>query len=245
MDAENSLLTVSRSVRSSFSTITAQILDLLDDVSDDIFVHPSQKTIDPDVAVIALRRVPDQSIGPHQAAKPVAVGGTGGHPLGIVNQNPGQFAVPAVKVFQPVKHLLVAEPPLALQHDALGLIEQLGIHDGFKGPVRPDPHLGRIFNPFLFQFERGVVVDVVADVFFVGEHLMNRTACPGSLQVGQNPPVVELLGDLELGQPVANKFLVDLSDDSDLVGGAGDQDHAIGLQAFVLTVARIPFSLPC
>ena len=70
---------------SSFSTKPPKSCDLVDDIGDDIFMHLSQKPIDPYIAIVALRGVPDQSIGPHQAVEIVAVSSTGRHPFGVID----------------------------------------------------------------------------------------------------------------------------------------------------------------
>jgi len=49
--------------------------------------------------------------------------------------------------------------------------------------------------PALLEFERGAVVDVVAYIFFVGQDLVNRAPCPGTLLVLLLTGSVKRIGD--------------------------------------------------
>ena len=81
----------------------------------------------------------------------------------------------AAQFFQ---HLLIGEFLAARQNDFPRLEEQFRLDDAFKNAVGSNPFVRRIVHMLLFQFARGPVIDVVADVFFVGENLMHRRPVP-------------------------------------------------------------------
>ena len=83
------------------------------------------------------------------------------------------------------------------------------VDDGGKRLIRPNPHLRRIEDVLALQFEGGAVIDVVADVFFVREHLMHRAPRPRPPQIGGNLPRIEGLGDFTFGFPFVEKRAVD------------------------------------
>ena len=57
--------------------------------------------------------------------------------------------------------------------DLSSLLEYGCINDGGKRPVTPYPNLDRIVDSFVLELERTAVIDVRADVFGIGQHLMN------------------------------------------------------------------------
>jgi hypothetical protein len=44
----------------------------------------------------------------------------------------------------------------------------------------------------LLQFARGAVINIVPEVFLVSQNLVNRSAGPRALKVGQNSPLIVL-----------------------------------------------------
>ena len=74
----------------------------------------------------------------------------------------------------------VGEPIRPGPNDALGHIEHLRRHYGLKRTFFFDPHVRRVFHPELFQLERPTVVDVVANVLFVAQHLTDRGTGPAT-----------------------------------------------------------------
>ena len=77
---------VNRSVR-SFLCRSRLVLDLVDYIGDEAFVHLAQESIDPDVLIIAFRGISDQAIGMHQAVKSGAVYCTGRHSFGLIDKD--------------------------------------------------------------------------------------------------------------------------------------------------------------
>ena len=93
----------------------------------------------------------------------------------------------------------------------------------------------------LFELEGMAVVDVVADVLFVGEHLAHSAVRPGPLVVGADALVVESLRNFSQGHVVLDEPSKHPQDSGHFVIGAGHEDDAVGLQAFVLAVFELAF----
>ena len=64
-----------------------------------------------------------------------------------------------------------------------------------KCAVRADPLVGRIGHVLPLQFERGAVIDVVADVLLVGEDLVDGAFRPGPAEICKHALGVEQRGD--------------------------------------------------
>ena len=64
--------------------------------------------------------------------------------------------------------------------DPSSLFEDSCVDDRVERPISPDPHLNRIVDAFVFEFERTPVVDICADVFGIGQYLMDGRSGPGA-----------------------------------------------------------------
>ena len=78
-----------------------------------------------------------------------------------------------------------------------------GVTIGVEGAVAADPHLGRVADALLLELEGRAVVDVVADVLLVGQHLVDGAARPGAAQVGDDALGVQVGGDLRFAFALA------------------------------------------
>ena len=92
--------------------------------------------------------------------------------------------------------------------DLPGAQEQRLIDDGGIGALGPDPHLARVHHAALLQLERHLREDIVPDVFFVGQHLMDGCARPGAVEIGAVSLGVQNLRGLALGANLAKKRTV-------------------------------------
>ena len=107
-----------------------------------------------------------------------------------------------------IEEVLVAEAAAAVLNDPLGRLEEVGIDDTVEHAVRTDPRLRRIDDALGFQFEGDAIVEVVADVFFIGQDLVDDAARPGSAEVGLDAFSVQRGGDLAFRAPLEDKHSV-------------------------------------
>jgi len=150
-----------------------------------------------------------------------------------------------IEIAQLLDQFLIAESVGPGAHDPLGGIEHLGRDDGLERAFLLDPHVGRVGDPMLLELEGDPVVDVVADVLLVTQHLAHRGPCPLPAQVGQNTFAVETGCNLGFRNTLIDEPTVDLVHDLDLRVGARHQDDSVGLQAFVLTASQLAFHGAC
>ena len=87
---------------------------------------------------------------------------------------------------QPIQLLLVREPAVSRVDDRLHFLKVRRLSDGIECPFRPDPHLRASGDPLAFQREQAPVADIVADVFPVGQDLMEGRVGSGPISVGQD-----------------------------------------------------------
>ena len=125
--------------------------------------------------------------------------------------------------------------------DALRGVEHIRWNDGFECAFFLDPHVGRVFDAQLLELERNPVVDVVADVLLVRQHLVHRSAGPLAVEVSTHRHTIQACGDLGLDQAVINEPAVHEIDGADFIFWPGHENDAVGLQAFVLTPSQLSF----
>ncbi len=91
----------------------------------------------------------------------------------------------------------------------------------------------------LLQFEGEAVVEVVADVFLVGQDSADCAGIPWPVQIGGHAFFVQAVGDLAEGQILLNQLAILLVDPSHFLVWAGPRDHAVGLQRLVFAAHQI------
>ena len=203
-----------------------------------------QFAVDLDEAVIDLRIVADQSVGGYQAAEPVPERGAGGKTLRFVDEDAGNPSVLLEHVAQLFEHFVIGELAAAGQDDAVRHEEHVRLHDGRERPLRTHPQFRRILDVLALEFEGSAVVDVVADVFFVGQHLVHGAVRPRTRPKSVSVPrLVEQPGDLRLVFLLVDELLVDPAHGLDFLARSGHQDHAVGLDALLLSEVEHPFVL--
>src|SRR5260370_39107358 len=101
---------------------------------------------------------------------------------------------------------------MARLDDAPCLLEYGNVDDRYEGAVAPNPHVDRIVDSFVLQFERASVVDVGADVLRVGEDLMDGRPRPRATVFSKNAGAVELLGYFAFSLFVRDKPCVEVLD---------------------------------
>jgi hypothetical protein len=184
-------------------------------LADDLRVQAAQKLVDLQILVVPIRCEAHSLVGADQAAEAVRVSRRRGHPFGLVDDQAGEVAVLLEKAPQLLDQFLVAEAVRTFTQDALRGVEQFRRHDAFERAFLLDPHLRVVHHPCLLELEGAPVVDVVADVLLVGEHLAHRGPCPRPAQIGEDAFGVEPLGDFRLEQAVLDEPAVDLVVDAD------------------------------
>src|ERR1019366_10068102 len=125
--------------------------------------------------------------------------------------------------------------------NASSLLEDGRINDGSKRPVTPDPHLDRVVDSFVLKLERTAVIDVRADVFGIGEHLMHRRPCPWALVFPEDASPIECLRNLPFGLSFAYEQFIDLPNNLNLILGPRNQDDSVRLQALPFSTSQKPF----
>ena len=103
---------------------------------------------------------------------------------------------------------------------------------------------GMITDALLLQFERDVVVDVVADVLFAGQHLVDGSARPMPTEVSSAPIGVQQRGDLAFSLMVVDEESVDLAGRCPPPHRSRHQDDAVGLQALLFAAGELAFGSP-
>ena len=112
-----------------------------------------------------------------------------------------------------------------------------------KGAFLAHPHVGRVVHMQLLQLEGGAVVDVVADVFLVGQNRAHRAGIPWPVQIGGHAFLVQAVGDLAEGQILLDQPAIHLVDPGHFLIRARHQDDAVGLQRFVLAALQLALDL--
>ncbi len=110
--------------------------------------------------------------------------------------------------------------------------------DAFKSAFLADPHVARIVYMQLLQFEGEAVVDVVADVFLVGQNRPHCAGIPRKVPISGHAFLVQAVGDLPEGQVLRDQPAILVVDPGRFLVWAGQQDHAVGLQRLVFAALQ-------
>ena len=116
--------------------------------------------------------------------------------------------------------------------------EQRLVHNGGVGAFGPDPHLAKVHHPALLQLEGHLVVDVVADVFFVGQDLVNGRPGPWSLKIGQMPLGIQGFSNFTLRAAILYEHPIRATHDVLFLLRARHKYHAVGLEALLLAAGQ-------
>ena len=79
------------------------------------------------------------------------------------------------------------------------------------------------------------MVMIVTNIFFVRQNLMRGGAGPRSLKIRKNPPLIQRVRNFRLAFALRYKCVVHPTHGFDLIIWAWQEDHTIGLDAFVLS----------
>ena len=95
----------------------------------------------------------------------------------------------------------------------------------------------------VFQLVGVPVIDVVADILFVGQHLMDGATGPGAVEIRLQAALVQQRRDLAFEPAAVDELPVNPPNILDFVVGSGNQDDPIGLQALVLASGEYALGL--
>ena len=123
-------------------------------------------------------------------------------------------------------------------NDGPCLLKQTGRDDRFECSVSPDPHLLRVIDTFVLQFEGASIVDVCTNVFRVDQHLMDCRACPRTPIFSQDAASIQQFHDLLFLVSFSDEQIVNVTDSLNFSFRSRDQDDPIGLQALSLASAQ-------
>ena len=109
--------------------------------------------------------------------------------------------------------------------------------------IRANPQVRRVFDVLLFQFAGGSMIDVVPNVLFVGQDLVDCPSGPRTLEISQNSAVIQKLGDFNFALPVLHEGFVHPADNLDLFFWTRYENDPVSLDALVLTHFQQPLLL--
>ena len=132
------------------------------------------------------------------------------------------------------KLLLVGEPAAALDKDILRSHEGGQWNDPLKRPLLANTYMRQVFDMLFLELEGVAVLDFVVDILLLGQYLAHRAVRPEAIVILQDEYVIQSLRDLRERQIVIHEPGVNLMYGGHFGLGAKDQNHPVGLQAFML-----------
>src|SRR5262245_18928112 len=106
------------------------------------------------------------------------------------------------------QHFFVGKPTMPLLYNSACQVEGFGRHHWRKGAVRADPHLWCVSDVLSLEFERGAIVDVVPNVLFIRQHLMNRISSSRPTKVRHLSLRIQVSCNLGLAASICRELLV-------------------------------------
>jgi hypothetical protein len=84
-------------------------------------------------------------------------------------------------------------------------VEQRLFDDRFESSIGAYPGLRVVSLVLLLQFKRGTVPDIIANVLFVDQNLVDSAGGPCAPQIRENAPLIEAIRDFSLGFAILDK----------------------------------------
>lgn len=122
------------------------------------------------------------------------------------------------KTTQTIEHFGVGIAVVAFTDDPLRRVKHLQIDDSLENTVSPDPHVRHIGYTLPFQFVGLMVVNIVADVFLIGEDLVNHSAGPIAVNIRLDAACIEVGSDPGFGLSALDELVVNVAHDCDFFG---------------------------
>ena len=141
------------------------------------------------------------------------------------------------------KKLFIRIVPGSGVDDCTGSLKKCPLHNGWIYAFSANPHFTWIDDSPLLKLERYLVKNIVADVFFVGQDLMDRRSRPAASQICQYSLPIQHRCDLAFGSTFVDEHSIHLSNDFQLLRWAFHKHHTVGLQALSFTACEFTFGV--
>ncbi len=178
------ILSFNKSTVSEHMPSSTHFFDALDDAFDDFRIELTKIFVGFLEAIINTWIIADHLISRYEAVEPVSIGGAGRQIFFLVNDDAGKPAFLLVKLFKFVDHFLICQSPAAFKNDVLCGQKISGLDDGFKRIIFSHPFFRGIFDALFLQLEGLAVINIVADIFFVGQNGTDGCLRPVFSQIG-------------------------------------------------------------
>src|ERR1700694_6113698 len=113
-----------------------------------------------------------------------------------------------------------------------------------KAPSARTQVSGRFKNPMILEFVGNSIKNIIADVFFICQNLMDRGPRPRTVEVAQYSLLVKQRCDVALRLAFLDKHQIDAANIFNLFCWSGREHDAIGLQALSVTAPQLSFGVP-
>src|SRR6202030_3616881 len=100
--------------------------------------------------------------------------------VGLIDEDAGNAPILLINEAKLFQHLFIRKFSAPRENHVPRQGKEVWINDAFKDTVGANPFVRWIVDVLFLEFERSSVIDIIADVFFVRENLVNGSACPGS-----------------------------------------------------------------
>jgi hypothetical protein len=218
--------------------VAAQCGDGLLGAQHDPGMQPPQLAVDFQILQVALGPEPDQFVDPTESAKTFGKRGGTGQVGRLINHDGGKRALVLIEPTQALKQFFVSVLGGPGGEDLLNGKEVFRRHNAFEGAFLAHPHVWRVLDVQFLELEGTPVVEVVANVFFVGQYLMHDVVGPALIEIGAHAHAVEASGDFGDGEVFIDQPAVHQIDVADFVLRARAEDDPVGLQALLLATAQ-------
>ena len=151
--------------------------------------------------------------------------------------------MPCQNAFELLKHLLIREFPAPFDDDPLSGEEERRFHNPLERALGSDPVLRRISDVLLLQLEGRAVINIVANILLVGEHLMNCAPTPRAVEIGADSFRVERICNLGFRKPLPHKGVINPPHIGDLFLRTTNEYDPVCLEALLFAYLEHPFVL--
>src|SRR6267142_6748362 len=123
----------------------------------------------------------------------------------------------------------------ALVDDKSGALKKSSVDNRGEDTIRSNPRGALIDDTALLQLVRNAIEDVVADIFFVCQNLMDRCASPGTTEIAHDAPLIQRECNFALRLTFLDKHRIDAVNVFDFFRRTRSKDDAVGLETLSIT----------